>query len=172
MKRATGTTRNDTIANNLNANVRNPFLLSNFASLQQSNPALYADLSRQGFFTSTTIRKNQLMRAFPQMNGLVNLNEAGGMGKSHSMEISFERRMTKGVQLHFAYTMLKLDEADFFANEYDRDPTWRPSNDGRPHRIVANGIWQLPFGKGRRFATSGPANWLIGGWQLAVTWDY
>ena len=29
-----------------------------------------------------------------------------------------------------------------------------------------NGNWQLPFGKGKRWATSGPKSWLAGGWQV------
>src|SRR2546422_9858645 len=67
---ATGLLRNDTIANNLNANVTNPFNIQNFAGLRTSDPLIYQDMTTQGFFTSSTIRKSQLLRPFPQMNGL------------------------------------------------------------------------------------------------------
>ena len=67
---ATGNVRNDAIATNLNQNVPNPFALGNFASLQTSDPVIYQALASRSFFTGTTIRKNQLLRPFPQMNGL------------------------------------------------------------------------------------------------------
>ena len=44
-----------------------------------------------------------------------------------------------------------------------------------PHRITFNGIYELPFGQGKRFGrnVSTPLNFLIGGWQLAAigTWN-
>ena len=56
----------DTSANDfLTANVPNPFNIANFASLQTSNPALYARLAANAFFTSTTIPRHRLLRAVP-----------------------------------------------------------------------------------------------------------
>jgi len=44
-----------------------------------------------------------------------------------------------------------------------------------PHRITFNGIYDLPFGRRKRFGNniSTPLNYVIGGWQLAVigTWN-
>ena len=44
-----------------------------------------------------------------------------------------------------------------------------------PHRITFNGIYELPFGKGKRFGgnVSTPLNYVIGGWQVAAigTWN-
>ena len=37
-----------------------------------------------------------------------------------------------------------------------------------PHRVIIAPIWQLPFGKDRRWATSGFANALAGGWTVAA----
>jgi len=36
----------------------------------------------------------------------------------------------------------------------------------RPHNLSIYGNYELPFGKGKTYGTSGPANWLLGGWQL------
>jgi hypothetical protein len=45
-----------------------------------------------------------------------------------------------------------------------------------PHRITFNGIYDLPFGRGKRFGrqVSGPLNQVIGGWQVATigTWNH
>jgi hypothetical protein len=37
------------------------------------------------------------------------------------------------------------------------------------HRVVFNTLWELPFGKGRRFLATAPGvvDWVIGGWSLA-----
>ena len=44
-----------------------------------------------------------------------------------------------------------------------------------PHRITFDGIYDLPFGRGKHFAgnASAPLNYVIGGWQLATigTWN-
>jgi hypothetical protein len=43
-----------------------------------------------------------------------------------------------------------------------------------PHRMRWNGIYELPFGKGKRFggSSSGLVNALIGGWQIATIGDW
>ena len=89
---ATGATRNDAIATNLNQNVPNPFYISNFSALQTSDPVLYQALASRSFFTSTTIRKNQLLRPFSQMS---TLTETAGFGsvKAHSMEAVFQQAL-------------------------------------------------------------------------------
>ncbi|MDZ4799363.1 MAG: hypothetical protein SGI92_14460, partial [Bryobacteraceae bacterium] len=172
---ASGTTRNDAIANNLNANVTNPFLLRNFASLQQTSPLIYQDISTNGFFTSPTIRKHQLLREFPQNNnGLTNNTVPVSYTRSDEFQLQVTKRFSQGFNLNAGYTAMNLREADFFYYEWDRTPTERPSNDGRPHRIVASSIFELPFGKGKRFLNSAGrlTNTAIGGWQLSATYEY
>ena len=91
-----GNTRNNTIATNLNQNVTNPFYIANFSSLQASDPVIYQSLASRSFFTSPTIRKNQLLRPFSQMNSL---SETGGYGetKGESVEVVFTRRFAGGL---------------------------------------------------------------------------
>jgi hypothetical protein len=42
------------------------------------------------------------------------------------------------------------------------------SDQDRPRRVALSGIWELPFGRGRRFlgSTGGAANAILGGWQI------
>jgi hypothetical protein len=168
---ASGLVRNNDIVSNLNSNVTNPFLLGNFASLQSGNPLVYQDMATQSFYTSATIRKNQLMRNFPHMSGLTNSSTPTGEVRTHALEIQFQRRFAKGFNLGASYTRLSTRAADFYANEFDAAPTWRESNDGRPHRFTASGIYELPFGKGRRFLTGGLLNHILGGFQAAATYE-
>lgn len=168
---ADGLARNNTIASNLNANVRNPFQLANFADLRPSAPLVYQDLSTQGFFTSTTIRKDQLLRPFPLASGLSQRNAPFGEVRTHDLQVSFERRFSKGFNVYFAYTRLRDEDRDVYLNEFDAEPSWRESNNGRPHRFVFTGIWELPFGKRRAFLRQGLPSWIAGGWQIGVAWE-
>jgi hypothetical protein len=34
------------------------------------------------------------------------------------------------------------------------------------HRLSVSYVWELPFGRERMFKLSGPADWILGGWQL------
>ena len=40
----------------------------------------------------------------------------------------------------------------------------------RRHVFTQNYVYELPFGQGKRYAQSGPAKWLLGGWQLNGLW--
>jgi hypothetical protein len=152
--------------------VPNPFYLANFTDLRTSNPLVYANLSRQGFFTSPIIRKNQLLRAFPHMAGLTQNNAPPGEVRTDALEISFERRFARGFSLNVGYTQLHERGATIFLNEFDTAPSWQEGDGGRPHRLVASGIYEFPFGKGRAFARSGLRNLLFGGFQVGLTFEW
>jgi hypothetical protein len=48
---------------------------------------------------------------------------------------------------------------------------WGSMPEDRRHIAVVNHVWELPFGKGRRYATAGPASWVLGGWSLNGIWS-
>ena len=169
---ADGLTRNDTIASNLNSNVTNPFNLRNFASFEKSDPQLYQYLSSMSFFNGSTIRKHQLLRPFPQSGTLVQNKTPLGVTRTHGMEIVFDRRFSRGFNLHANYTRLSDRGATVFLNEFDAQPSWRSANSGRPHRFAASTIWRMPFGKGKKFASRGFSSLLLGGWQMAVIYEW
>ena len=164
--------RNNALATNLNANVANPFALANFSALQSSSPVLYQALSSRAFFTSPTIRKNQLLRPFSHMNALNDSADTSGAVKTHDVEATFQRRFSSGFTLNANYTGLYQRDKLYYFNEFDADPSWRQSNTGVPHRFAATGIWELPFGRGRALFQSGVLNHILGGWQLAATYEW
>ena len=169
---ASGTTRNDAIANNLNANVTNPFNIANFSSLSTSNPLVYRELTTNGFFTSTTIRKERLLRQFPQMSGLTQSMAPDGKVRTDGLEVTFQRRLSRGVNVSASYMRLRNEAADYYYNEFDAEPTWRESGMARPHRFVSTGIWELPFGKGRPFLNSGLGRAVLGGFQISLSYEF
>ncbi|MCL4401416.1 MAG: hypothetical protein M1436_01950, partial [Acidobacteria bacterium] len=169
---ASGNTRNNAIASDMNANVPNPFYIANLAALQTSDPLVYQDISTNGFFTSRTIRKNQLLRAYPQISSLTKSYAPMGKVKTHALELRFERRFSKGFNLNAAYTRTYGRAADVFLNEFDAQPTWRESGQTRPHRFTATGVVELPLGKGKPWASRGIAAQVLGGFQLSGTYEY
>jgi hypothetical protein len=168
---ATGTTRNNAIATNLNQNVPNPFYIGNFASLQTSSQVIYQALSSRAFFLSRTIPKNQLLRVDSQMNGL---SETGGFGhtKANSLEAVVQRRFAQGFTVSANFTALHERDRDFYYNQWDLEPSWEETNNGVPYRFAATGIYELPFGKAKPLARSGMWNALFGGWQVAVAYEW
>ncbi|MGH9720510.1 MAG: TonB-dependent receptor domain-containing protein [Bryobacteraceae bacterium] len=170
---ADGKARNDAVANNLNANVPNPFYIGNF-DRSQFSPLVWADMQTNGFYNSQTIRKSQLLRPFPHMNGLTINNEGTSYTKSQEFQLNFEKRWAKGWLMNLGYSAVSLKEADFYFNEFDGQRTERTSNDARPQRIVATGVYELPFGKGRSFFAniSRPLDYVAGGWQIAATYEW
>jgi hypothetical protein len=164
-------TRNNTVANNLNTNLPNPYNVANFASLKTSNPTLYQYMASNSFFTSTTIRKSAMVAAFPQMNGLTQTVPLG-KAKTQELGVSFQRRFFSGFNANVAYTRLYNYAADYFPNPFDASPAWEPSNKGRPHRLTSTAVAQLPFGKGKRWLKQGPGNWILGGFQMTMIQEY
>jgi hypothetical protein len=169
---ATGMVRDTAVTSNMTQNVTNPFRITNFASLQTGDPLQYWNLGTMGFFTGSTIQKNVLLRPFPQMNGLTQNNAPLGKSRTDSLQLTVQRRFAKGFNLNLGYTRMHARAADFFYSEFDSEPTWRESNDARPHRLVAGGIYELPFGKGRAFVKQGILSYVVGGFQVAATYEW
>ncbi len=163
--------RNNTVANNWNTNLTNPFNISNFTGLQSSNPFLYQYLANNSFFTSTTIRKSAIWAPFPQMNGLTETVPLG-RAKTEQFDLTATRRFSSGLNLNASFVKLWNLAADYFPNPFDASPAFEPSNLGRPFRLTTSAVYQLPFGKGRRFVNHGLASWIIGGFQLTMLQEY
>lgn len=121
-----------------------------------TNPIFGANISRSG-----------LLLPYPQFGGV---SVAGPVGYSwyHSMQVRMEKRFSKSYTLQFSYTWAKTMEATGFLNASDPMPYRSLSTQDRTHRVVVSGIWELPFGRGRRYGAGLPSalNFLAGGWQL------
>ncbi len=168
----------DTSANDyLTANVPNPFSIANFASLQTSNPLLYQRMLGSTVFSSTTIARHRLLRAFPHMstgnNGLRYSDQPLGQIKSHSLEVVLNRRYSNGLTANAALTVNRVTE-NRTVEEYDRAPTlWQTNNNGRPWRLTSAAVYELPFGPGRRFLhENGLVANIVRGWTVGGTYEY
>src|SRR5207253_11346032 len=95
--------RNNALASDLNSNVTNPFFISNFAFLKTSDPLLYSRLASVSFFTSATVAKNRLLRPFPEMSTLTASNLPMRKVRVHSLDVTLQRRFSKGLSLNMAF---------------------------------------------------------------------
>ena len=88
----------------------------------------------------------------------------------HSLQIKFDRRFAQGFLLTTAYTYGKAidyagDYGGLFINAIPELNRAR-SNDNPTHIFVQSYIYELPFGKGKPWMTSGVGAWVLGGWQI------
>jgi hypothetical protein len=150
----------------LNASVTNPFYISNFASLQTSNPAVYNNvIASRSFFTNKTATYASLLRAYPQMSSVT---EESPVGQSHFHEISvsWTRRMNKGLEYAINYQKDFAYDRDYYANSFDPSPSWEDSNNSRPSRFSVISVYELPFGKGKMWANNGWKSAILSGFNL------
>jgi hypothetical protein len=156
----------------MTAAVPNPFKLSNLTGLQQSNAALYNYLSTVGFFTSTTLQAQQLLRAYPNAAGA--LTDADGIkAKSwyHDVEVLYQKRFSQGIQSSVQYTRA-FGRQQWQPNQFNQTLSWSIDPNIRPNRFVWNAVWKLPFGNGQRYLTHGPLQHAVGGWEISWVYQY
>jgi hypothetical protein len=165
---ASGLFRNNALANELNSTLRNPFNINNFAALATSNPVVYADMRTNGFFTNANIGKAQLLRPYPNMNGLTNGRDPGGEQVYNHLEVTVTKRLSHGYSFMASYIWSSNINRTTRLNEFDDFLVWTPSNNSAPHNLNTNFIYEFPFGKGKKFLSDN--KWLsavVGGWQVS-----
>jgi len=88
----------------------------------------------------------------------------------NGLQAKLDRRVGDGLFLTTAYTWSQAlnyaDDDGGFATNMSVALNKGRSSDSRAHVFTQSFMWQLPFGKGKRFATSGPAAWIAGGWEF------
>ena len=122
----------------------------------------------EGFGTLTT---NQRKPFFNRFGWSQNFRYYGSDASNnyHAMQLKAEKRFSRGYSLLGHYT---FSRAFNYTNTYyniDADLAYGPNDNHRTHVFGLNGVWELPFGTGRRYLSDagGALNAVIGGWQLA-----
>jgi hypothetical protein len=113
----------------------------------------------------------QARRPYPQY-GVFLLQQWGGSSTYHSFQAKFEKRFSRGFSFLGSYTFSKCLDAP--GSEEGASPASYldnlnrgPCNFDVPHNFVTSYVWELPFGKGRKFLSHAPraVDALLGGWQ-------
>lgn len=156
----TSSIRDQNRINYLSSNIANPFL----------------GLLPAGAITglaATTISRERLLRPYPHFDS-VNTTEENGYSWYHSMRLRIDKRFSQGYMLGFDWTWSKYMQATELLNPADVRPVETISDSDRPHRVSISGIYEFPFGQGRRFLSEVHPFWraILEGWELCGIFVY
>ena len=162
--------------NNLGANVTNPFNIANFASLQTSNPTLYASMANQSIFSSATIAASSLVHNYPL--GSISIPEPIGKERETELDASYTHRFSHGLTGNLGWTHFDSQFANSFFQPWSptdpaqpQTPIWQINNIA-PTRITATWVYDLPFGKGRAWVHSAIPAAIVGGWTVSGSYQW
>ena len=104
-----------------------------------------------------------------------------GIANYNALQFRLERRFADGVEFLLSYTWSKaldngssgwygvesgVGSSSAIQNFYDLKGNYAVSGYDVPHFLSLSSVWELPFGKGKRWLKHGPASWLLGDWQV------
>ena len=142
---------------------------------------------------ATTIGNPFFFQRFPQFTGSVNVLDSNDYSRYNGLEFILKRRFAAGFGYQVGYTYSKSKDTRSFdptfttvsrANNQsasstpfdinNRDLNYAWSDFDRRHVLQATYVFELPFGRGKMFGSDVPRalDWIIGGWQLAGTFNW
>jgi hypothetical protein len=123
--------------------------------------------------TQETVAVRQLLRPYPQYGDLNITASPGQVDHYYALQFKAERPMSKGMTFIFGYNYNRETHSEVF-NDLDRyNYTFQMFDRGRArHNMRLAGTWEMPFGKGRTYASNvhPVVDALIGGWATSSIW--
>jgi hypothetical protein len=122
---------------------------------------------------SANVAANQ-RRIRPQFNA-ISYSENSLHSNYHALTAKAEKRFSRGLTYLASFTYSKnidqgteslFDGSQDAATPYNLQIERGRSNLDRTLGFISSVVYELPFGKGRTYLRSGPASWVLGGWQL------
>ena len=163
--------RSSTVDTLMQTTVANPFLAA-LPAIQSSDPTLYNYLSNISIFKSSTLQLQQLLRAYPNAGfGLQEQNALRGKDVDNEIHVRYEKRLSHGIQSNVEFSHM-WGRQQWLPDQFDTTPSWQLNPNLRSNRLVWSTVWQLPFGKGQHWVTTGPLQHVLGGWQLSWIYTY
>jgi hypothetical protein len=101
----------------------------------------------------------------------------GGIGKMNALDVAVERRFSGGLTFQAGYTLAKnmtdvgnSSEKDVIEDPYDRRRDWANVSNMPTHRFVGELLYEIPFGKGKRYGAdmNAIATGILGNWQISA----
>jgi len=119
--------------------------------------------------SSKNVTVNQLLNPIPLL-GSMSQDRPTGKNQYDALQTKIERRYHNGLSLISAFTWSKLFEDTAFLGPQIAGPKieHKLGGEDRPYVLALTGIWDLPFGRGKRWGggMSRPLDMLAGGWEL------
>ena len=138
-------------------------------------------------FTDPNVQRfrtvNQALRPYPQYLNVSTADQGGdksGHSTYHALVVKAERRLSAGLTFQWNYTFSKIltDSDTYYANngaaqdQYNRRLEKSIGQFDQTHALKMSTVYELPFGRGRRWLTNGIANQVLGGWRLSAIQTY
>ena len=146
-------------------------------SIDQISPANLALLQQ-----NPTLYQQQALRPFPQFQNVQILDPNIGASKYNGGNVSLQKRFSQGLQFQANYTYsLYLDNADgrselagypgdnSYTNYYDAVSRWGRSGSDIRHRLIVGSLYDLPFGRAKKFMNNSKLlDLLLGNWTAGT----
>ncbi|HTR66293.1 MAG TPA: carboxypeptidase-like regulatory domain-containing protein [Terriglobales bacterium] len=128
--------------------------------------------------SNPTVQANQLLRKYPEYTGVQEFRKPTAESKYNAFSIRFNKHFSNGLSVLANFTGAK--ETDDSAapvgfigqvsstrvNQYDPRAEWAVGPQDLSRVFSAGYVYELPFGRGKKFAnTGGVLNRLVGGWE-------
>jgi hypothetical protein len=165
----------DALGNSLYNTVPNPFYGIITAQTAPGSP-----------LTNSTIQYDQLLRPYPQYNGVQSFRKPTASSMYHALTLKLNKRWSNGLSYLVSFTGSKSMDNSASAvtylgptsgtreDQYNGRLEWSISPQDVSRALVSSFTYELPFGKGKRFGGGLPrgVNLLVNGWQVngIVTW--
>jgi hypothetical protein len=145
-----------------------------FLAKYQPNPGGFASTNTtNGLIGNSTFRDNLIKAGYPANLFIANPDKVGGAfirgngggTRYDSLQVELRRRLSKGFLIEGNYVLGKQTNGTRYSF---RTPRERTLDDGPRHAVKMNWIYELPFGRGRRFGSdvNGLVDRIIGGWEF------
>jgi hypothetical protein len=146
------------------ANVPNPFFNK-----------LPADKMPGQLRTQANVPISQLLRLYPQYGDISQRLTGLSHNRYQAMQLQAQRAFLNGFNFILGYSYNHDRNEEYYDDQdnYLNSLTWQHSVNPR-HRLTGASIYQLPFGKGRKFMTNTNRviDGIFGGWSLSGLFAY
>ena len=144
--------------------------------LRTQVPNPFAGQIPSGILAAATVTRAQLLRPYPQFDGVTSVNTTWASSVYHALTLKAEKRYSKGLSVMGSYTYSKAMDNGIgtFAGETTGGSGFQNNNNLRAersvseldqtNRVVVNSVYEVPFFKNGK----GVAGKFLGGWQMGV----
>ncbi len=167
--------RGEHIWNNFTRNATFPQYLSMGSQLNNLVPNPFFGKIATGAMSAAQVRQGALLVPYPQYSGVSQTRASVGDSIYHGFTLRAERAFSHGLLFQASYTAAKLIDnvnerflgGTNYINPYNLSLSRSISAADVSQRVVANYVYELPFGHGKQFLSHGLASWILGNWQTA-----
>jgi hypothetical protein len=133
-----------------------------------------APFSGTTLYSASTVSRSRMQTPFPQFGGITENGLNVAKSWYNSAQFVYQIRAKGGLTLNANYTLSKMTQQSGWTDDVARVPDRGISNLDRTHSINISSVWELPFGKGRKFLnTSHPLlSRIVSGWENTLMFMY